>query len=69
MNTIDIDVGGTFTDLVLNYEEQTIIKIQAVIKITFLFISPPFCIDHIRKPSRTIKRIRAFQSIDVNLRI
>lgn len=26
MNTIDIDVGGTFTDLVLNYEGQTIIK-------------------------------------------
>ena len=26
MNTIDIDVGGTFTDLVLNFEGQTIIK-------------------------------------------
>ena len=26
MNTIDIDVGGTFTDLVLNYEGETIIK-------------------------------------------
>ena len=26
MNSIDIDVGGTFTDLVLNYENQTIIR-------------------------------------------
>jgi len=26
MNTIDIDVGGTFTDLVLNFEGQTLIK-------------------------------------------
>ncbi len=26
MNTIDIDVGGTFTDLVLNFEGRTIIK-------------------------------------------
>jgi N-methylhydantoinase A/oxoprolinase/acetone carboxylase beta subunit len=26
MNSIDIDVGGTFTDLVLNYQNQTIIR-------------------------------------------
>src|SRR5271168_66886 len=26
MNSIDIDVGGTFTDLVLNYQGQTVIK-------------------------------------------
>jgi len=26
MNSIDIDVGGTFTDLVLNYNGRTIIK-------------------------------------------
>src|SRR6202140_4050361 len=26
MNSIDIDVGGTFTDLVLNYEGQNLIK-------------------------------------------
>src|ERR1700674_2055662 len=26
MNSIDIDVGGTFTDLVLNYEGQSLIK-------------------------------------------
>ncbi len=26
MNSIDIDVGGTFTDLVLNYENQTLIR-------------------------------------------
>ena len=26
MNTIDIDVGGTFTDLVLNFEGRRIIK-------------------------------------------
>jgi N-methylhydantoinase A/acetophenone carboxylase len=26
MNSIDIDVGGTFTDMVLNYQEQTIIR-------------------------------------------
>lgn len=26
MNTIDIDVGGTFTDLVLNYDGNTVIK-------------------------------------------
>lgn len=26
MNSIDIDVGGTFTDLVLNYAERTLIK-------------------------------------------
>ena len=26
MNSIDIDVGGTFTDLVLNYGDQTVIK-------------------------------------------
>jgi N-methylhydantoinase A/oxoprolinase/acetone carboxylase beta subunit len=26
MNSIDIDVGGTFTDMVLNYQDQTIIR-------------------------------------------
>ena len=26
MNSIDIDVGGTFTDLVLNYNGKTLIK-------------------------------------------
>ena len=26
MNSIDIDVGGTFTDMVLNYQGQTIIR-------------------------------------------
>ncbi len=26
MNSIDIDVGGTFTDLVLNYQDQTVIR-------------------------------------------
>jgi N-methylhydantoinase A/oxoprolinase/acetone carboxylase beta subunit len=26
MNSIDIDVGGTFTDLVLNYDNQTVIR-------------------------------------------
>ena len=26
MNSIDIDVGGTFTDLVLNFNGQTLIK-------------------------------------------
>ena len=26
MNSIDIDVGGTFTDLVLNYDGRTVIK-------------------------------------------
>jgi len=26
MNSIDIDVGGTFTDLVLQYEEQTVLR-------------------------------------------
>jgi N-methylhydantoinase A/oxoprolinase/acetone carboxylase beta subunit len=26
MNSIDIDVGGTFTDLVLNYDRQTVIR-------------------------------------------
>jgi N-methylhydantoinase A/acetophenone carboxylase len=26
MNSIDIDVGGTFTDLVLHYDGQSLIK-------------------------------------------
>ena len=26
MNSIDIDVGGTFTDLVLNFNGRTLIK-------------------------------------------
>src|SRR5215831_15406908 len=26
MNSIDIDVGGTFTDLVLNYQDQRVIR-------------------------------------------
>jgi N-methylhydantoinase A/oxoprolinase/acetone carboxylase beta subunit len=26
VNSIDIDVGGTFTDLVLNFKDQTIIR-------------------------------------------
>src|SRR5512142_1817428 len=26
MNSIDIDVGGTFTDLVLNFQEKTVIR-------------------------------------------
>ena len=26
MNSIDIDVGGTFTDLVLNFEGKTLVK-------------------------------------------